>query len=152
MYRKDDKNFFKYLAKEIKNRDNPTDLKEVCFGFVVNLAPLTVSTNGGAFLFVEGEDLFISEQFKLRCDIDKTSALSSDVSSLLNEAKQVVEVHSYTGSDCLMPTAIKKLADAIDIAKTELLNLKCDLKLGDKVILAPLQDMHGAYILFDKAI
>lgn len=29
-----DKDFFKYLAKEIKNRDNPKDLKENVLGFV----------------------------------------------------------------------------------------------------------------------
>jgi len=149
---KDNKDFFKFLAKEIKNRDNPKDLKEVCFGFVTALSPVTVTSNGGAFTFTEGDDLFISEQFRLRCDIDKTNALSSDVPNLLDGAKQITETHSYTGSPCDMPTAIDKLAQAIEKVNTELLNLKCDLKIGDKVIIAPLADMHGAYVLIDKVI
>lgn len=97
-YTKKDKNFFKFLAKEIKNRDNPTDLKQNVIGFVIKIEPLTVSTDGDTFFFIEGEDLFVSEQFRLRCKIDETTVLSSDVPSLLNEAKQVTENHSYGGS------------------------------------------------------
>lgn len=149
-FQKKDKNFFKYLAKEIKNRDNPPDLKEVVIGFIANLEPVTVTTDGGAFTFIENNNLFISEQFRLRCNIDKTSALSSDVPNLLDQAKLVTETHSTSGSPCNMPQAIEKLANAIDKVKTEVLQLKCDLKIGDKVILAPLQDMHGAYVLIDK--
>ena len=149
-FQKKDKNFFKYLAKEIKIRDNPTDLKEIVIGFIATLEPVTVTTDGGAFTFVENNNLFISEQFRLRCNIDKTSALSSDVPNLLDQAKQVTETHSASGSPCNMPQAIEKLANAIDKVKTEVLQLKCDLKIGDKVILAPLQDMHGAYVLIDK--
>ena len=147
-----DKDFFKYLAKEIKNRDNPKDLKENVLGFVSALSPVSVTTNGGAFTFTEGDDLFISEQFRLRCNIDKTTALSSDVPDLLDGAKQITETHSYTGTPCQMPSAIDKLAQAIDKVKTEVLNLKCDLKVGDKVVLAPLEDMHGSYILIDKVL
>lgn len=146
------KDFFKFLAKEIKNRDNPKDLKEICFGFVAAIEPLTVQTNGGAFSFVEGDNLFISEQFRQRCDIDKTTALSSDVPDLLDKARQIIETHSYTGSSCNMPNAIDKLAQAIGKVNTELLQLKCNLTVGDKVILAPLADMHGCYILIDKVI
>lgn len=151
-FQKKDKNFFKYLAKEIKIRDNPTDLKEIVIGFVATLKPVTVTTDGGAFTFVENNNLFISEQFRLRCEIDKTSALSSDVPNLLDQAKQVTETHSASGSPCNMPQAIEKLANAIDKVKTEVLQLKCDLKIGNKVILAPLQDMHGTYVLIDKVI
>lgn len=151
-FQKKDKNFFKYLAKEIKARDNPADLKEVVIGFVTSIEPVTVTTDGGAFTFLENINLIISEQFRLRCEIDKTSALSSDVPNLLNEAKQVTETHSYGGSPCNMPQAIEKLANAIDKVKTEVLQLKCDLQIGDKVILAPLQDMHGTYVLIDKVI
>ncbi len=109
-FQKKDKNFFKYLAKEIKSRDNPTDLKEVAIGFVASLEPVTVTTDGGAFTFTENNNLFISEQFRLRCNIDKTTALSSDVPNLLSEAKQVTETHSYSGSPCNMPQAVTKLA------------------------------------------
>lgn len=151
-YTKKDKNFFKFLAKEIKNRDNPTDLKQNVIGFVKNLEPLTIATDGDSFIFIEGEDLFILEQFRLRCDMDKTTALSSDVPDLLNGARQVTETHSYGGSPCNMPQTIEKLAQAIEKVNTELLQLKCDLKVGDKVILAPLQDMHGSYVLIDKVI
>lgn len=151
-YTKKDKNFFKFLAKEIKNRDNPTDLKQNVIGFVTNIEPLTVSTDGDSFVFIDGEDLFVSEQFRLRCKIDETTALSSDVPNLLNKAKQVTETHSNGGSPCNMPQAIEKLAQAIEKVNTELLQLKCDLKVGDKVVLAPLNDMHGAYIVLDKIL
>lgn len=113
-FEKKDKDFFKSLAKEIKKRDNPTDLKEVVFGFVVSAEPpVSVTTDGGAFMFTEGKDLFISEQFRFRCNIDKTTLLSSTVPNLLNQAKEVSETHSYTGSLCNMPSAIGLLADAI---------------------------------------
>lgn len=147
-----DKDFAKFLAKEFTKRNNPTDLKEVCFGFVSSLSPLSVTAEGGAFTFTEGDDLFISEQFRFRCDIDKTTALSSDVPSLLDSAKAISETHSYTGSPCSMPSAVDYLAQAIEKVKAELLALKCELSVGDKVIIAPVEDMHGAYILLDKVM
>lgn len=151
-FQKKDKNFFKYLAKEIKNRDNPTDLKEVVIGFVENLEPVTVTTDGGAFTFAENNNLFISEQFRLRCEIDKTFDLSVNVPNLLTQAMSAQEIHSFTQLPCNMPQAIEFLAQAITKVSTEVLNLKCDLQVGDKVILAPLLDMHGAYVLIDKVV
>jgi len=144
--------FSKFLAKEIKKRDNPTDLKEVVFGFVSSIEPLKVTTEGGAFTLSEGNDLFVSEQFRFRCNIDKTSALSSDVPSLIENAKSVSETHSFTGSPCSMPSAVDYLSQAIEKINAELLALKCEIEVGDKVILAPLGDMYGKYILLDKVI
>lgn len=149
---KERESFGKYLAKRLKERDNPTDLKELCFGFVSSLSPLKVTAEGGAFTFTENDDLFISEQFRFRCNIDKTSALSSDVPSLIESAKGISETHSYTGTPCQMPSAIDYLSQAIEKINSELLALKCELSVGDKVIIAPIEDMHGAYILIDKVI
>lgn len=150
-FQKKDKNFFKYLAKEIKSRDNPTDLKEVAIGFVANLEPVTVTTDGGAFTFTENNNLFISEQFRLRCDIDKTFDLSLNVPNLLTQAMSVQEIHSFTQLPCNMPQAIEKLAQAIEKVNTELLQLKCDLKIGDLVAVASLEQLD-MYILTDKVI
>lgn len=150
-FQKKDKNFFKYLAKEIKSRDNPTDLKEVAIGFVANLEPVTVTTDGGAFTFTENNNLFISEQFRLRCDIDKTFDLSLNVPNLLTQAMSVQEIHSFTQLPCNMPQAIEFLAQAITKVSTEVLNLKCDLKIGDFVAVASLEQLD-VYLLTDKVV
>lgn len=147
---KHEDNLINVLKGALKGRDNPIDLKPVYIGKIVNLSPIKVSIFDGKVILTEDDDLYISEQFRLRCNIDKTSALSSDVPNLLEQAKQVTETHSASGSPCNMPQAIDFLAQAITKVSTEILNLKCDLKFGDKVILAPLQDMHGAYVLIDK--
>lgn len=50
-----------------------------------------------------------------------------------------------------MPQAIEKLAQAIEKVNTELLQLKCDLKIGDLVAIASLEQLD-MYILTDKVI
>lgn len=143
--------FFKRLAKELKNRNNPTDLKSSIIGKVVELEPIIVQLNDGEILLVENEELEISEWFKFRCNIDKDSALSSDVPSNLEAAKAVTEVHSQGGSNCSMPNAIEYLATAIEKISGELLALKCELKQGDFVMISSLEETDK-YILIDKVI
>lgn len=143
--------FIKDLAKSLKDRDNPTDLKPSLIGIVKQLEPVIVATDEGAILLTENDNLLISEWFRFRCNIDKTSALSSDVPSSVENAKAVSETHSYTGTACVMPNAISFLADAITSINTELLALKCDLKLGDKVVLSSLEQTD-TYILIDKVL
>lgn len=139
------------LAKALKERDNPTDLKASVIGVVKQLSPLIVSINDGAILLTEDDNLLVSEWFRFRCNIDQTGALSSDVPSSLESAKGVEETHSYTGSPCTMPDAISFLADAITSINTELLALKCNLELGDKVLLSSLEQTD-MYIVIDKVL
>lgn len=148
---KHEENLINILKNELKSRNNPIDLKPVYIGKVVNLSPVQVAIYDDKIILTEDDDLLISEQFRLRCNIDKTTALSSDVPNLLNEAKQVTENHSFGGSPCNMPQAIEKLAQAIEKVNTELLQLKCDLKIGDLVAIASLEQLD-MYILTDKVI
>lgn len=148
---KHEENLINILKNELKSRNNPIDLKPVYIGKVVNLSPVQVAIYDDKIILTEDDDLLISEQFRLRCNIDKTTALSSDVPNLLNEAKQVTENHSFSGSPCNMPQAIEKLAQAIEKVNTELLQLKCDLKIGDLVAIASLEQLD-MYILTDKVI
>jgi len=148
---KHEENLINILKNELKSRNNPLDLKPVYVGKVIGLSPVEVEIFDGKVILTEGDDLFISEQFRLRCEIDKTTALSSDVPNLLESAKQITETHSYTGSPCDMPTAIDKLSQAIEKVNTELLQLKCDLKIGDFVAIASLEQLDR-YLLTDKVI
>lgn len=148
---KHEENLINILKNELKSRNNPIDLKPVYIAKVVNLSPVQVAIYDDKIILTEDDDLLISEQFRLRCNIDKTTALSSDVPNLLNEAKQVTENHSFSGSPCNMPQAIEKLAQAIEKVNTELLQLKCDLKIGDLVAVASLEQLD-MYILTDKVI
>lgn len=148
---KHEENLINILKNELKSRNNPIDLKPVYIGKIINLLPVQVAIFDDKIILTEDDDLLISEQFRLRCEIDKTSALSSDVPNLLDQAKQVTETHSASGSPCNMPQAIEKLANAIDIVKTEVLQLKCDLKIGDLVAVASLEQLD-MYILTDKVI
>lgn len=103
---KHEENLINILKNELKNRNNPIDLKPVYIGKVVNLSPVQVSIFDDKIILTEDDDLLISEQFRFRCKIDETTALSSDVPNLLNEAKQITETHSNGGSPCNMPQAI----------------------------------------------
>lgn len=141
----------KILAGKFKENQNPTDLKPSIIGVVKQLEPVIVSINDGAVLLTEGDELFISEWFRLRCNIDKTGALSSDVPSSLESAKGVTETHSQSGSPCSMPDAISYLADAITSINTELLALKCELALDDLVIITSLEQTDK-YLLIDKVL
>jgi len=71
------------------------------------------------------------------------------VPSLLSQAKAVSETHSYGGAPCGMPSAISLLANAITKVNTELLALKLDLKINDKVIVVP-SSREDKFFLIDK--
>lgn len=102
-------------------------------------------------MLTEDDELYISEFFRLRCNIDKTGVLSSSVPSDTDSAEQVKETHSYTGADCVMPNAISYLASAILGVRDELLALKCNLQIGDHVLIASLEQ-KDRYILVDKVL
>ncbi len=144
-------NFFNLLSKALKERNNPTDLKSAIIGKVVELSPITIQIEDEKILLVENEELEISEWFRFRCNIDKNKALSSDVSDNLTKAKAVTEVHSQGGAACTMPNAISFLATAIEKITGEILALKCDLKVGDFVEVASLEETNK-YILIDKVV
>lgn len=143
--------FIDILAHELKKRDNPGDLKEGFFAKVEQIAPIILSCENGKILLRENNELYISEWFRFRCNIDKTTALSAGVVSDLNSGKAVKETHSYTGASCNMPSAINYLASAITKINNELLALKCNLKKGDRVVVMPL-NMIDKYILVDKIL
>lgn len=143
--------FTSLLAQQFKNCRNPADLKPALTGTVAQLDPVIVSINEGAILLTEGVDLYISEFFRLRCNIDSAGALSSDVPSSLDSAKSVTETHSYTGTACTMPDAIAYLASAIESVNNELLALKCELAVGDYVVIASLEQTD-MYLLIDKVL
>lgn len=147
-----EKDFFSILSDELKNRDNPTDLKSCIVARVEQIDPLIiVSYSDGKIMLTEDDELYISEFFRLRCNIDKTGVLSSSVPSDTDSAEQVKETHSYTGADCVMPNAISYLASAILGVRDELLALKCNLQIGDHVLIASLEQ-KDRYILVDKVL
>lgn len=136
---------------QLKKCKNPTDLKAINIAKVVKLEPLTVSLYEGKVLLRENNELYISEWFRFRCDIDSAKWLSEKVKEDLQNANAVKETHSNGGAPCQMPNAITCLADAIDCVATELLALKCDLKLGDYVAVGSLEQTDR-YILLDKVL
>lgn len=146
------KDFFGFLAGELKGRDNPKDLKSGIIARVEQVAPLViVSFADGKIMLTENDELLISEFFRLRCNIDATGVLSATVPENTDNAEAITETHSYTGSPCNMPDAISYLAGAIIGIRNELLALKCDLKIGDNVVLASLEQ-KDKYILIDKVL
>lgn len=146
------KDFFSLLAGELKIRNNPVDLKSCIIARVEQIDPVLIVSFAEQKIFLaENEELFISEWFRFRCNIDKTTELSANVPSDLESATGVKEVHSNGGADCQMPTAISHLANAINRINTELLALKCDLQIGDNVLIASLEQ-KDRYILIDKVL
>lgn len=160
------KDFFKVLAGELKIRNNPTDLKSGIIARVEQISPKIIVSYSEAKIFLtEDEELIISEWFRFRCNIDKTGKLSQDVVNLVassnsdcSSAESVTETHSYTGASCNMPTAIASLSSAIQSTnsaiihnKNELLALKCNLKIGDFVLLASLEQ-KDRFVLIDKIL
>lgn len=155
----------KILKSELKQRNNPTDLKAVNIGVVEQLSPLTVSILEKKVLLKEGDELIISEWFRFRCNIDKTTKLSAGVPADLGtsesecgSASGVTEIHSFTGTPCQMPDAIAYLINAIAATNsavtkvnTELLALKCNLAKGDLVVVGSLEQTDR-YILIDKVL
>lgn len=146
------KDFFKVLSGELKKRNNPVDLKSGIIAQVEQISPkLIVSYSEAKIFLTEDEELLISEWFRFRCNINKTSVLSGDVKTDTDNAKAVTETHSYTGASCQMPNAISYLASAILHVRDELLTLKCDLKVGDFVLLASLEQ-KDKFVLIDKIL
>lgn len=146
---KDKKDFFEELASQFKVRDNPVDLKPSIIGIVKSLKPLTVSIEDGSINLISGEQLYISEWFQLRTEIDNDKSLSEQVTSLLEQAKSIKETHSYGGASCTMPQSVSFLCDAVNLINSELLRYKCNLQVGDYVILASLEQTDS-YVLIDK--
>ena len=114
------------LKDALVERNNPTDLKTIIIGVVRQVSPVIVGINENKILLEENDELLISEWFRFRCNIDKTSKLSSgvvgdlsDSDSNCDSAKGVSETHSYTGAPCNMPSAISYLASAISKTKTK---------------------------------
>ena len=138
------------IADEFKKRDNPKEFKP-SEAIVISLDPVVVSISDGKIKLTENKDLIISEWFKKRWDIDKTTALSAGVPSLLNQADAVTETHSYGGAPCVMPSAIDYLVQAITKINTELMQLKLDLKINDKVIIVP-SSQEDIFFLIDKVL
>lgn len=155
----------KILKFELKQRNNPTDLKVVNIGVVEQLSPLIVSISENKILLEENEELIISEWFRFRCNINKTGKLSSGVPSDLDTSKAecdsasgVSEVHSFGGAPCQMPNAIANLVNAITSTNSaitkinnEILAMKCNLKKGDLVVIGSLEQTDK-YILLDKVL
>ncbi|OLA94800.1 MAG: hypothetical protein BHW64_01965 [Candidatus Melainabacteria bacterium LEY3_CP_29_8] len=139
------------LKFALKSRNNPKDLKAVHVAKVVLLSPLTVSIHEGKTLLEENVELFISEWFRVRCNIDSTGALSSGVLEDLNNAKSIVETHSNGGAACQMPNAISYLSSAIQKINNEFLALKCILNIGDLVLIGSCEQADK-YILLDKLL
>lgn len=146
------KDFFKLLAGEFKNRDNPSDLKSAILAKVEQISPkIIVSYADGKIMLTEDDELLISEWFRFRCNIDKTSVLSSNVQSDCDSAKEVTEVHSQGGASCQMPNAVSYLASAILGVRDELLALKCNLQIGDHVVIVSLEQ-KDRFVLIDKLL
>jgi hypothetical protein len=146
------KDFFKILADKFKGCENPTDLKSAILARVEQITPLViVSYADGKIMLTENDELLISEFFRLRCNIDKTGVLSSSVPSDTDSAEAISETHSYTGAPCNMPDAVSYLAGAILKVRDELLALKCDLKIGDHVVIVSLEQ-KDRYLLVDKVL
>lgn len=151
MSNKKEETIIDVLTTELKKRNNPTDLKPSILGKVVELAPITVQITEQRVLLVEGKDLEISEWFKFRCNIDKTGALSSTVPTNTDNAESIKETHSQSQVSCKMPEAIKYLSTAILTLRDEILSLKCNLAIGDIVVINSLTETNR-YILIDKVI
>ncbi len=154
------------IAKSLRERDNPKDLKSAIIARVVKVDPkISVAYCDNKIILNEGEELVISEWFRFRCGIDKTFALSKDVPDFLKNAaqdctsaKNIKEKHSNGGSDCQMPlainfvcNAISKLSSAISSLNSELFALKCDIKQGDEVVIVSLEEKNK-YVLVDKVL
>lgn len=139
------------LKTALNERNNPTDLKEIHIGKVEQVSPVIASISEGKIQLEENDELIISEWFRFRCNIDKTTLLSSGVPDDLTNARGVSETHSYSGASCNMPSAVEYLAQAIEKVTGELLALKCDLKVGDLVVIGSLEQLDK-YVLLDKVL
>lgn len=159
-------NIIKVLKNSLAERNNPTDYKAIHIAKVIALEPIKVSIYEGAVQLTENEELFISEQFRFRCNIDKTKEITTNFDNDLvlsttdcTSAEGVTEKHSYTPNlPCEMPSAIAFLSsaitnihNAIKRVRNELLALKCELKIGDLVAVGSLEQTDR-FILIDKVL
>lgn len=149
--KKEKNDFTALLANNFKNCQNPPNYKEAIVAKVITVEPLNVFIESEKITLKEGKNLLISEGFRFRCNIDKTTALSVGVLDDLESAKAVTEFHSYGGAPCGMPNAIEDLANAITKINLELLAYKCDLKAGDYVIICP-TEINEKYIAIEKVL
>ena len=167
------------FAKEFKKRNNTNDFKP-CIAVVVGLAPLKLSVLGGEVMLTEADNLIITEWFKKRCDIDKTFALSVDVPAKLAEAQTeslaycelaqsgltayiniqpppidvplaTVVLASVGEISQAISQVLSKVSSSITDLKTEILNLKLTLAIGDYVLVIPSAE-SDKFFLVDKVL
>ena len=155
---KKDYNISRILKDELMKRNNPKDLKSIHLGLITKVSPVTVTIYDGKVVLSEGDNLYISEWFRFRCNINKTGKITDKLQESqqnCDNAKQIKEIHSYGGAECNMPNAISFLATAIEatnfIIENEFLPLKCNLQLNDYVIIGSLEQLDK-FILLDKLI
>ncbi len=159
----DKNNSWEYsLAKLFKERNNPVEFKPQ-EAVIISLSPVKVSILNGQVVLEENKQLVISEWFQKRWDIDKAGALSSDLPNLLTtalnnaaQAADTIVIDDYSGAQCEVMGAIDQinaaviaLSQAITINKTELLQLKLDLQLNDRVLIVP-AEKEDIFYLVDK--
>lgn len=148
--KKEKNDFISQLHEQFKGCANPPNYKEAIIAKVVTAEPLSLHIDGEKNLLIEGENLLISEGFRFRCNIDKTTALSVDVVNALNSANSINIQHT-NGSSCVTNGAIDYLITAITKINSELLAYKCDLKIGDYVIICP-TEISEKYIVIEKVL
>ncbi len=105
MFKKHENTIIDVLKNELQKRNNPTDLKANIIGKVVQLEPVIVSISDGLVLLKENDHLEVSEWFRFRCNIDKESALSSDVPTA-NKCTNEVRVQRASGKITLLPANV----------------------------------------------
>jgi len=137
--------FFKKLARNMKERNNPPDLKPCIIGKVVKLEPITVQIECERILLTENDELIVSEWFYFRKNIDKTSALTNVPSNL----ETALSSGACTAPGCSIITVLTNICEEIKKINTELKQLKLDLKVNDRVLIGTL-DETDKYILIDK--
>ena len=156
------KNWHLKIAKELKKRNNLTDDIKAIEAVVKSVSPLKLSIASGQIL-LDSSNLITSEWFNFRQNIDTSEVLSSQIPDLLTEAenfctqaKSVTIVHSASGSPCevansldYISQAISKISESITKTADEILALKMELNVGDKVLIVP-TSKTDIYCVIDK--
>ena len=144
--------FGNLIAKELAQRNNPTDLKSSIIGKVVKVEPVIVSIDLGKILLKENEELEISEWFRYRCKLNKNAKTNKSEGMSENISTQISNlVGSCNASSCNLSAVVTAFKNAIGYIEDELLSLKCELKVNDYVTVASLEE-NGKYILLDKVL
>ena len=165
------------VAKEFKKRDNPKEWKPQ-EAIVISLSPIKLKVLDGKVILAENKNLIIPEWFKKRWNIDQTFALSQyipqliqNITDLSNDFIDIIDpenenqgvLHSYPPAVepderhnvevrqgfQLLSQVFERICDAIEINKTEILQLKLDLQIDDKVLIIP-SSQDDVFILIDK--